>query len=687
MDERPDHALVRSVLAGNVDAFQTLVERHMDAVRRHARYLGTPLADVDDVAQEAFIRACSGLAKIREPRAFGVWLHAIAAKEAYRHLRRRARVDDNETPMRDALPEIMADPADTPDTHATIRDAGRILAAALAQLPDRMRVAVLMRAVEDAPYASIAQALSTSVEGARKLHGRGVDRIRTWLTRSGYDEDVIGVVRQYAPPLLVGSDVVQRVMTRVRQVDASSLHPARPSAATLAGSVAALVAIAALWGAAYVDLEGGGSGPPGAPDGTGDASGAEAAAELAQAPSPAPRLVAPTAPAMVTMLDPSGAATGWETGTEAYDSGLLAAPADDPAELRVLSATGIFQDVEPVHGTVILDVWARPPYRLHAEAAISLEIAYGEDGNYVSSPEVIKTYDNWWVCSEDDPLGIDAERTEFRPRRRLAQYTGERTRIRLVHYTQSGEYDIYIGDDLVAERVQRRWAAGLPVTGVYARSGDGMWPGTGKLMTLWDLHLVAEPVPGRPPGDRKRLRYGSLTGWTLPNVADLSRTLDWTVKLGNLSGIEGAHQDASTFFPEDAVADRAQQWMDAIVAPARARVSISNARLASLRQAVRDMPSGPDLAAAEPAFRAWADEHAGVTEMWVDHGEAWGRRYSRWSVRLPAEDYRGSAFLYQIAVELATAYQRLSGSHDASVSVHPPTDLVRHALVEVMPRP
>ncbi len=293
----------------------------------------------------------------------------------------------------------------------------------------------------------------------------------------------------------------------------------------------------------------------------------------------------------------------------------------------------------------------------------------------------MKTRDNHWACAGDDDALWGAERTRFEPLRELAPYTGERTRIRLVHDTEKGEYDIYLDDRLVAEGVQRRWAIGLPVTGLHMRRGDAMWPGSGKLTTISNLTVVVDPADGqmgRPPA-----QTGSRSSRNInPNLPDLNSGLVRAVRLGNLGGIQSVLADLSATFPGDPLTARAKEKHAEIVAPALALRGASDARVAKLAHAVAAIvptDAGVSGSTLRPAFRAWAKEHAAVTELWLDV-DTDGPQGSIWSVRLPPEDYRGSTFLRDIAGHLAAAYERMGGGA-ATVQVRPPTDLSSHILV------
>lgn len=87
----PDALCVRHTLAGRPDRFETLVRRHLTAVRAIAlARTGNP-ADADDVVQETFLRAYQKLDDLRDPRRFRAWVVAIARRVAGDVAVKRAR--------------------------------------------------------------------------------------------------------------------------------------------------------------------------------------------------------------------------------------------------------------------------------------------------------------------------------------------------------------------------------------------------------------------------------------------------------------------------------------------------------------------------------------------------------------------------------------------------------------------
>ena len=142
--------LVRRTLAGDRAAFGALVEQYAAQARRVARAVLRDPDDADDAAQDAFLSALVKLERYDSRRPFGPWLMRIVANAATDRRRRRAvrRTEPLE-------PGVMGG-GRRPDTDAERNALGDRLRAALSELPERRRLAVVLFDVEGYAHAEIA---------------------------------------------------------------------------------------------------------------------------------------------------------------------------------------------------------------------------------------------------------------------------------------------------------------------------------------------------------------------------------------------------------------------------------------------------------------------------------------------------------------------------------------------------
>ena len=170
-DDPDEGELVRRTLAGDRGAFEVLVRRYQRLVFRIVGgFLRNP-ADVEEVAQEVFLRAFVALPGFRPGAPFRPWVAQIATRASYDRLRRRQRAPEvsweDLAPAEQRAAEDLAAGADPAD-----RAAARDLAErALACLNPKDRQALILAAAQGFTAAEVAQALGCSALAARlRLH-------------------------------------------------------------------------------------------------------------------------------------------------------------------------------------------------------------------------------------------------------------------------------------------------------------------------------------------------------------------------------------------------------------------------------------------------------------------------------------------------------------------------------------
>jgi RNA polymerase sigma factor (sigma-70 family) len=164
----PDARLVEAAVGGDKDAFAALVTRHWaTAVALAARVLGT--ADLArDAAQEAAVAALVGLDRLRAPARFGAWFCGITLNVA-RGWVRQLRAERPATVFGQAPDPASAEPG--PAERAELADLAATVRAAVAQLADGQRDAVLLFYLQGLTHREVAAELAISVGAVKaRLH-------------------------------------------------------------------------------------------------------------------------------------------------------------------------------------------------------------------------------------------------------------------------------------------------------------------------------------------------------------------------------------------------------------------------------------------------------------------------------------------------------------------------------------
>src|SRR4051794_38529797 len=182
-DAKPDPtdgALVERVLGGDRKAFDDLVRRYQrQAVAVSYRLLGSS-HDALEVTQDAFLKAFSSLATLQKPEAFGGWLMRIVSNLSLNY--RRSRKTRSQLPLDDLLgptegarqaagqaggsSDWMSQSGDPVHLLAS-EEMGRKLQQALAQLPEKQRLAIIMFTIDQMPQKQVAETLGCSVEAVK----------------------------------------------------------------------------------------------------------------------------------------------------------------------------------------------------------------------------------------------------------------------------------------------------------------------------------------------------------------------------------------------------------------------------------------------------------------------------------------------------------------------------------------
>ena len=160
-----DAELVAHVRCGCDDAFAEVYRRYRAPLRSFAaRILAGTSQDADDVVQDAFIRAHRGLRVTSRPMTLRPWLYMIVrnlAIDALRTLRHPECLDDDGK----RLEAVNCDPAQC----IAERDEMRQLVAEIGRLPERQRMALVMREFDGRSHEETARLLHTTVPATKSL--------------------------------------------------------------------------------------------------------------------------------------------------------------------------------------------------------------------------------------------------------------------------------------------------------------------------------------------------------------------------------------------------------------------------------------------------------------------------------------------------------------------------------------
>ncbi len=179
-----DQELVVRAQRGDSRAFDLLVLKYQGRVASLVGRFVNDVSEVEDVTQEAFIKAYRAIPNFRGDSAFYTWLYRIASNTAKNHLVSRGRRPSSDADVTDAEyfdeGEALRE-TETPENHYLGQELAKVVAAVLDELPKELRLALTLREFDGMSYEEISEVMDCPV---------GTVRSRIFRAREAVDNRV-----------------------------------------------------------------------------------------------------------------------------------------------------------------------------------------------------------------------------------------------------------------------------------------------------------------------------------------------------------------------------------------------------------------------------------------------------------------------------------------------------------------
>jgi RNA polymerase sigma-70 factor (ECF subfamily) len=195
-DREVDQQLVERAQRGDKKAFELLVAKYQRKINRLLSRFIRDSAEVDDVAQEAFIKAYRALPSFRGESAFYTWLYRIAVNTAKNYLVAAGRRAPTSTQFDSEEAESFKEGhhlrhMNTPEAELMSKQIAATVNQTMQELPEELRTAIVLREIDGMSYEDIAEAMNcpigtvrsrifrareTIAEQIRPLMGTGKDK-------------------------------------------------------------------------------------------------------------------------------------------------------------------------------------------------------------------------------------------------------------------------------------------------------------------------------------------------------------------------------------------------------------------------------------------------------------------------------------------------------------------------------
>ena len=175
-----DYALVQRIQAGEIEAFNTIVERYQRRLLGVIMPLIRSRSEAEEVVQEAFIKALRGIRHFRGDCAFYTWMYRITLNCAKYHLGRRRREPSTVLgPELEDWPDFDYLDEHTPEAAFSAKQLVMSIDRALQRMPPLLSTALLLREVDGLCYQEIGEIMGCPVGTVRSR----IFRAREFLAR------------------------------------------------------------------------------------------------------------------------------------------------------------------------------------------------------------------------------------------------------------------------------------------------------------------------------------------------------------------------------------------------------------------------------------------------------------------------------------------------------------------------
>jgi RNA polymerase sigma factor (sigma-70 family) len=187
LEEDDEAALVRRIAGGNREAFAVLMRRHNRRLYRLARASLGDATEAKDAVQDAYLNAFRAIGGFRGDCALSTWLSRLVLNECLARQRRNPR-RENIIPMVSFESTVntlanLTDQSDLPDRSAGRAEMRALLERKVSELPEALRIAFVLRSVEELSVGETAQVLGIGEETVRTRHFRARGLLRESLAK------------------------------------------------------------------------------------------------------------------------------------------------------------------------------------------------------------------------------------------------------------------------------------------------------------------------------------------------------------------------------------------------------------------------------------------------------------------------------------------------------------------------
>ncbi len=183
MEQETDGQLVKKYLKGDENSLRILYERHIPSVYNFISRISPSETDVDDIVQDAFVKAWKNLKKFNPELSFKTWLFTIAKNVLLDKLKKnRTIIFSLSDPEDEHEPIALEDPRPLADAVLNEKDSDARVDELLDKLSAAERATVVMHVMEGLTFREIGEILGQPMETVKTRYRRAISRLAKRLS-------------------------------------------------------------------------------------------------------------------------------------------------------------------------------------------------------------------------------------------------------------------------------------------------------------------------------------------------------------------------------------------------------------------------------------------------------------------------------------------------------------------------
>jgi len=180
-----DKRLIKQVINGDTNAFRQLVDvHHKRVIHICLSFVNIP-HDAEDIAQEVFIEIYKSIHNYRGEASLSTWLYRLSVNKSLDFIRQKKRQKRGNGLVvsyeKTDLENLQVSSKQLPSDRMEEEERNRILYKAIAQLPERQRVAILLSKIDELAQQEVADIMKTTVSSVESLLVRAKKKLKELL--------------------------------------------------------------------------------------------------------------------------------------------------------------------------------------------------------------------------------------------------------------------------------------------------------------------------------------------------------------------------------------------------------------------------------------------------------------------------------------------------------------------------